>query len=437
MANIANVKVKPGNVLTLSGSSVEITGSTVSVSGDLLVNGVVSASVLTVSETIISSSTVYHSGNTIFGDTGAGPLMDIHRFTGSVNISGSQHSITGPLNIVGNVSGTTFTGSFSGDGSQLTNLSLVGSAVTSINAGTNLSASASTGAVTIALSSSITTGLTNLTASNISASNLLKATTLSASNAEFSGSVLIYGTASLTANPTAAYVRYEANSGSVVDKIVIFPGLYTSGAITGSVLSGSGTGITGLTASNFSTFSQDVRNQLSGSGAINYNPSTGVISSTALTAAVTQVSQGSNILVTNGSGPTVTVALTSSVTGLTNLESLVITGSDIVATSSLNAAGKFFVAQRTVTTDYTVDASGLDNVIFVDASLANENITITLPNAVGSAGRELIIKKIDSNTSISILLTGTVDGDAGGFSLDGPYQSVTLVSDGSTGWFIT
>ena len=55
MANISNVSVKSGNVLSLSGSSVQITGSQIRTTGDLFVNGTVSASVLHISETIVSS----------------------------------------------------------------------------------------------------------------------------------------------------------------------------------------------------------------------------------------------------------------------------------------------------------------------------------------------------------------------------------------------
>jgi hypothetical protein len=431
MANISNVSVKSGNVLSLSGSSVEITGSQIRTTGDLFVNGTVSASVLHISETIVSSSTIYHSGSTIFGDTGSGAFMDTHQFTGSVNISGTVHSITGALNIVGNVSGTTFTGSFSGDGSGLTGINLSGSAVTSITAGTNLSASASTGAVTVALTSSITSGLTTLTGVTNIGATTGSFSVLSASAAEFNGSVVIYGTASLTAVPDAAYVRYEASSGSVVDKIVVFPGIYTVGGVTGSVFSGSGAGITGLTASNFSSFTSDVRNQISATGSVNYNPATGVISSSALTTAVTQIESGSNITVTNGSGPTATVALSSSVTGLTNLSSSAITGSNILASNSFKAAGSFTVAQITTTGSYVVN--GLDQVVFANATSAP--LTVTVPTiAAGNAGRQLVIKKIDTTVN-TVTISGSIDG-ALFYELNGPYQSVTLVSDGSTYWFV-
>lgn len=431
MANISNVSVKSGNVLSLSGSSVVLSGSQITTTGDLIVNGTISASVLHVSETIVSSSTIYHSGSTIFGDSGSGAFMDTHQFTGSVNISGTVHSITGALNIVGNVSGTTFTGSFSGNGSGLTNLNLGGSAVTSLNLGanSNLSSSGTTGVVTIALSQSL--DIANVTASNTVSASVGKFTTLSASNAQFSGSVLIYGTASLASNPDAAYVRYEASSGSVVDKIVIFPGIYTSGQITGSVFSGSGAGITGLTASNFSSFSADVRNQLSAVGSVSYNPSTGQISSSALTAAVTQISQGSNIVITNGSGPTATVALASSVTGLTNLSSSAITGSDVLVNSSLKAAGAFVVAQVTTTGSYTV--TDLDQVIFANA--ASGPLTVTVPTvSAANAGRQLVVKKTDTTVN-TVTVSGSVDG-LSSYELNGPFQSITLVCDGSTNWFV-
>ena len=74
-----------------------------------------------------------------------------------------------------------------------------------------------------------TLNVTNLTASNITGSSA-KFTTLSASTAEFSGSVLIYGTASLSSNPSAAYIVYSSS----IDKLVAFPGLYVSGTISAS-----------------------------------------------------------------------------------------------------------------------------------------------------------------------------------------------------------
>lgn len=167
MANIANVKVKAGNVLELSGSAVsisgsqgltlhtqnggidanagtgpitldagyvsvnagaglvDITGSVVNLSGsatvaqnlsvtgditgsNLLLTGEIIAQKLSIVETTVSSSVLYSSGSTKFGNTpgdGPGP-EDTHQFSGSVYITGSTVTLTG--------------GSFSGNGSGLT-----------------------------------------------------------------------------------------------------------------------------------------------------------------------------------------------------------------------------------------------------------------------------------------------------------------------------
>lgn len=74
-----------------------------------------------------------------------------------------------------------------------------------------------------------TLNVTNLTASSVTGS-LARFTTLSSSTAEFSGSVLIYGTASLSSNPSAAYIVYSSS----IDKLVAFPGLYVSGTVSAS-----------------------------------------------------------------------------------------------------------------------------------------------------------------------------------------------------------
>lgn len=63
----------------------------------------------------------------------------------------------------------------------------------------------------------------------LSASNV-NITNLSASVASFSGSILIYGTAALAQNPTAAYIVYSSS----MDKLVAYPGLFISGNVTGS-----------------------------------------------------------------------------------------------------------------------------------------------------------------------------------------------------------
>jgi hypothetical protein len=84
-----------------SGSQI-ITGS-VGMTGDLTVLGAVNARQFNIN--VISSSVIYQSGSTKFGDTGD----DVMQITGSLQVSGSQR-ITGSVNI---------TGSFYVNGSQV------------------------------------------------------------------------------------------------------------------------------------------------------------------------------------------------------------------------------------------------------------------------------------------------------------------------------
>ena len=77
-----------------SGSQI-ITGS-VGMTGDLTVLGAVNARQFNIS--VISSSVIYQSGSTKFGDTSD----DIMQVTGSLQVSGSQ-TITGSVNITGSI----------------------------------------------------------------------------------------------------------------------------------------------------------------------------------------------------------------------------------------------------------------------------------------------------------------------------------------------
>lgn len=85
--------------LTFTGSA-NLTGS-VGVLGDLTVIGAVNAQQFNIN--VISSSVIYQSGSTKFGDT----IDDTHQFTGSIDVSGS-------------ITAT----SFIGDGSGLTNVAV-------------------------------------------------------------------------------------------------------------------------------------------------------------------------------------------------------------------------------------------------------------------------------------------------------------------------
>jgi hypothetical protein len=450
MANISNVKVLAGNQVQVSGSSVQLTGSGASVtvsSSQIILTGTVSASGdvfvagrLTANEfhtLITTASVIYQSGSTKFGDD---PL-DNHQFTGSVFVTGA-------------LSASSFTGSGAGLTGVVTSLV--------ISPSNNLSASGTSGAITIALSESLS--VTSVTASNTVSASVGKFTTLSASNAEFSGNILIYGTASL-ANADAAYVRYVSS----IDRVRVFPGLDVSGSstisgnlnVTGSVsasiFTGSGAGLTNLPATSLtgivplanggtginasavtsgklligsgSAFS--LGNLLAGSGVTIQNGTGSItINATGSGGTVTSVSAGDNIVVVSGS-TTPIVSLSASLTGLTNVSS-----SNLTASAGLLAGGTFVVQARTVTSAHTIDSVTQDHVVFADA--ISGSVTVTLVNA-NTKGRQLVVKKVDTSvntvTVSGSVVSGTIDS-AANFQLNGPFQSITLVADGTSNWFI-
>lgn len=91
-------------------ASTSITGS-VGIDGDLTILGAVNARQFNIN--VISSSVIYQSGSTKFGDT----IDDTHEFTGSIDVSGSI--ILNGVELGGSSNSGSFTGSFSGDGSGL------------------------------------------------------------------------------------------------------------------------------------------------------------------------------------------------------------------------------------------------------------------------------------------------------------------------------
>jgi hypothetical protein len=98
--------LKVNDTLTVNHGETIISGSAL-VTNDLTILGAVNARQFNIS--VISSSVLFESGSSKFGNTSD----DIHSFTGSVQISGSQ-------TITGSVTAT----SFVGDGSGLTGLSV-------------------------------------------------------------------------------------------------------------------------------------------------------------------------------------------------------------------------------------------------------------------------------------------------------------------------
>jgi len=220
---------------------------------------------------------------------------------------------------------TTITGSHSGSGAGLFNLTASGiSNFTNdvrgqFSAGTNITIVSGVISSTASGSGGGTPGGTNTTVQFNSGSTFSGSTnlvydyttnTLSGTTAQFTtitaSNFLIYGTASLFTNPQAAYLVYSSGS----DKLVAYPGLIVSGNLTASIgqftivsgttaqfttitgstvtgstalfgivtasFTGSGAGLFNVTASGISNFTSDVRAQFSAGTGITIN--SGVIS---------------------------------------------------------------------------------------------------------------------------------------------------------------
>lgn len=86
----------------------------------------------------------------------------------------------------------------------------------------------------------------------------------------------------------------------------------------------------------------------------------------------------------------------------------------------------------TVTTTYTVTG----DVFYVRADASGGSFTITLPPALGEAGRQIVIKRISSGAgTVTIDTTGsdTIDG-ASSVTLSSQYDVDHFISNGNNGW---
>jgi hypothetical protein len=107
--------------------------------------------------------------------------------------------------------------------------------------------------------------------------------------------------------------------------------------------------------------------------------------------------------------------------------------------STLHVNGSFAVKNVTVTASYDMTTGTNDDVraIIVNNAAA---ATISLPSAVGIAGREYHIKKVSATgggrtVTIDGNGTETIDGDLT-FTLVSQYEAITIVSDGANWWIV-
>lgn len=87
---------------------------------------------------------------------------------------------------------------------------------------------------------------------------------------------------------------------------------------------------------------------------------------------------------------------------------------------------------RAVSAAFTVTLD--DDAVFVDATAGA--VTITLPDVRRASARRFYVKKVDaSGNAVTVSSSALIDG-AATFPLTVQYQSVTVLSDGSTWWVL-
>ena len=103
---------------------------------------------------------------------------------------------------------------------------------------------------------------------------------------------------------------------------------------------------------------------------------------------------------------------------------------EVFYVNSTSSAG---YAVQTKSANYTL--VNTDYVILADTT--SNNVTLTLPTAVGQSGRTFVLKKTSYNYSMIIATTSsqTIDGDLTQTVTAGSKAAITVHSDGSN-WYI-
>jgi hypothetical protein len=486
MANIANVKVKSGNVLELSGSSVSISGST-NVGGNLVVEGNITANRLDIVETTVSASILYESGSTKFGNDSG----DTHQFSGSILASGSMTIAAG-------------SGQYNGSGAGLTDIpngALTNSAITINGASTSLGGSITTVGAGNGLAEAAPVSGEIVLSVQLSGSD--SGLVVDAGGVKLSGSVArldrdanfgtnnvtastfvgaLQGTASAVAN-TATFTSSAGDASGITfdGSAARTVGYQTLGAATtGSenTFSGIQTFSTALSASQMTgstalvgtlTLTNDLAVAHGGTG-LSTTPTNGQLligNGTGYTLA-TLTTGSDKVTITNGAG-SISIDIDpdavagdfvnksgeqTDITGAKTFDKITVSGSGgltLTSAAPLVASGSVEVQGTTTLNGATIVGKSLDldGILTVAAAatgsvsndhsvvMAADNSEVVLQAA--ATGRVVIVKKVDAGTSakgVEIQASGsqTIDG-AGTYGLYGPFQSVTLIGSGSS-WFV-
>lgn len=378
MAHIINTKVKSGNVLVLSGSSVEISGalkttSTVTASGGFTGDLAGNASTATALQTA-RTLTIGSTGKSFDGTANvAWTLTEL----GAVGTS-ANNTFTG----VNTFNTNYITGSITGSDAKFT--SITGTLNGNI---TGNAATVTNGVYTTTIATVATTGVT-------------------AGNG-------------LTGGGTVGVLTLNVGAGTGITVAADTVGIDTAAVVT---ITGSQT-LTGA-----KTFSAATTTFAAVTGTqAQFTAVTGALVGNASTATSAATWTTARTLTIGGTGKSVNGSADVSWT-LTELGAVGLSSNNTF-TGNNTFNGAFAVSVASTATAYSVTAT--DHVILATAG----PYTITVPTPVGNTGRKLIFKRADAlETTLTLSASvGTIDGST--FELNGPYQSVTLVSNGSN-WFV-
>ena len=268
---VARFQTIDANLLQITGSasvsgSATITGNT-TIGGDLVVDGKITAKVF--ESQLISSSVIYESGSTKFGDT----IDDTHQFTGSVLISGSLI-----VNSVQIASASIASGSisnavsasyipFSGVEGLLDYTSSISASITQLSSSFEIVSSSfeivSSSFQVVSSSYAESSASFSASIAELSSSFVIVSASYYEASASFSASIVEL---SSSISPLSASIA------SLSSSFVDFSASYMSGSFSGS-FEGDGSKLTGLSAGFPYTGSAEISGSLTVTGSVNISGS--------------------------------------------------------------------------------------------------------------------------------------------------------------------